>query len=163
MGWAQEIRSDRHLFRLVGGSFLVLLHAGARIAPSSTYVELIAGKDVIRIHGCTSVSCRERIPGCHDAPYWWSGISPRGPSSGETRWGSRRGKSSTSRTSKSGPCSNVRRWGLAAGARCQPCAFTSPQNEKSPRFVRHLYQQVADSPLPLLFVERAISRRVGER
>jgi len=94
MGRVQEIWSDRHLFRLVGDSFLILFHAGARIAPSSTYVELIAGKDVIRIHGCTSVSCRERIPGCHDAPYWWSGISPRGPSSGEARWSFRRGKSS---------------------------------------------------------------------
>lgn len=128
------------------GSFLVFLHTGARIAPLSTCVELIGGKDVIRIHGYVRIVPRKN-----------SGVPRRPPTGGlglvpgarQAERGSVRSLDTVNHRlaerRKSGPCSNVRRWGPAAGARCQPRAFTSPQNEKSPRFVRHLYQQVADS------------------
>lgn len=91
----------------------------------------------------------------HDAPHWWSGISLQGRQA-ETRCAPF-GKSLVNRTQGNQGRAQTFAVGVPQRAlRCQPRAFTFVQNEKSTRFVRHLYQQIARSRSLLL--PRGLSR-----
>jgi len=84
----------------------------------------MAGKDVIRIYNQnTSVSCRERIPGYRIPPPTGAlGLVPGARQLQRERERERERDSVLAAVNhllaerrKSGPCSNVRRWGLAVG------------------------------------------------
>jgi len=110
-------------------AFFLFLHAGARIAPSSTCVELIAGKDVIRIHGYVRIVPRKNSRGPRRPPTGGLGLVLEAHREGEKEkerereiererererdtWSTLAAVNhGLAKRRKSGPCSNVRRWG----------------------------------------------------